>query len=192
MKCPECNTENPKDVQYCENCGAELNEDDFKLDNRRINVKILIGLLIIAFLGITSYISLFGLTFEGKESDYFVPAVTGNSIPAYKNSCIELNLNKVVEEPKALNGKKVKVTGQIYKKEEYFDFNKTRTHIVLSVPEISSAPYILVSYTGTLPFQKGDNITVYGEYAYPTVDSTLQGWEDVGLPFIKAGYIEKN
>ncbi|MGF7118252.1 zinc ribbon domain-containing protein [Methanobacterium oryzae] len=202
MKCPECGTENPKDVQYCENCGAELNEDDFKLHSRRINVKILIGLLIITLLGILIYISLFGLTFEGKESDFYLPAVTGDSILAYKNSCIELNLAKVAEDPEAFIGKKVKVTGQIYKKEEYFDFNKTRTHIVLSVPKLFSDPYILTSYTGTLPFKKGDNITVYGEYIYPCVDDELQNelqdnlpeelkGTEVALPSIKAGYIEK-
>ena len=80
---------------------------------------------------------------------------------------LNLIFNKVSEEPVAFNGKKVKVTGQIYRREEVIDFNKTRTHIVLSVPELSPDPYILVSYTGTLPFKRGDNITVYGEYYYP-------------------------
>jgi len=138
-----------------------------------------------------SYVSTFGLSFEGKERDYYAPAVTGDNISAYKNSCVELNLTKVAEEPEALIGQKVKVTGQLYNKEEYIDFDKTRTHIVLKVPELLSAPYILASYTGTLPFQKGDNITIYGEYVYPSVDTTLQGMEDVGLPCIKAEYIER-
>lgn len=139
-----------------------------------------------------SYVYTFGLTFEGKESDYYAPTVTGNNVSAYTDSYVNINLTKVAEDPEALIGQKVKVTGQLYNKEEYIDFDKTRTHIVLKVPELLSSHYILASYTGILPFKKGDNITIYGEYIYPALDTTLQGMEDVGLPLIKAGYIEKS
>lgn len=152
--------------------------------------KILIPLLII-IIGFICYVSIFGLTFEGKESDFYALAVIGDNVSAYKNSCVELNLTKVAGDPEALIGQKVKVTGQLYNKEEYIDFDKTRTNIVLKVPELLSSPYILASYTGTLPFKKGDNITIYGEYIYPAADTTLQGMEDVGFPLIKARYIEK-
>lgn len=132
-----------------------------------------------------------GVGFEGKESDYYVSAVTGDNVPVYKNSCIELNLSQVSEDPKSFVGKKVKVTGQIYKKQEYFDFGKTRTNIVLKVPGFSPDPYILAVYTGTLPFQQGDYVTVYGEYFYPTMVDTVPEIADKLLPDIRAGYVEK-
>jgi len=83
------------------------------------------------------------------------------------------------------------VTGQLYYKEEYMDFEKKRTSLVLKVPELLSDPYILVTYTGILQFQKRDNITVYGDYFYPAQDKALPEIADKLLPAIRSGYIEK-
>jgi len=92
-----------------------------------------------------AYVLIFGIpfTFEGKESDFYVPAVTGEAnISSYKNSCCEINLSELSQDFKALNGQKVKVKGQIQKKEEYVQFDKTRTYIELKVPELSPYHYI--------------------------------------------------
>lgn len=157
-----------------------------------------ITLIFIAVISFTSYFLIFevtfneyGIGFKGKESDFYVPAVKGENVSKYKNSCNELNLSQISKDPKALIGKKVKVTGQIYNKEEFEDYLKTRTNIILKVPELSPYPYILVTYTGTLPFKQGDNITVYGKYYYPAMDATVLEIKNKPLPNILAGYIEK-
>jgi hypothetical protein len=151
--------------------------------------KIFAVLIIITLISFIIYIQSFG--FEGKEIDFYVPAVTGDNISSYKISCSELNLSQVSKDPSSLIGKKVKVTGQIYEKEEIVDFDKTRTSLVLKVPNLSPDPYILVTYTGKLPFKQDNNITVYGEYHYPAQDKTLPEIADKLLPTIHAGYIEK-
>lgn len=115
------------------------------------------------------FIQIFGLSFEGKESDFYVEPVNKENIPAYKDSCIQFNLSSVLKDLTALQGQKVKVTGQIYQKEEYNQFYKTRTSLLLKVPELAPEPYIDVSYTGTTPFIEGDMVTVYGEYYYPSI-----------------------
>jgi len=131
------------------------------------------------------------INFKGKESDFYVPVVSGDNISAYKNSCTEINLSQVSKNPGSLIGQKVKVKGQIQEKVEYVDFDKTRTHIVLKVPELSPDPYILVSYSGTVPFTQGDMITVYGEYYYPGQVDAPPEIANKFLPDIKAAYIEK-
>jgi len=132
------------------------------------------------------------INFKGKESDFYVPAVTGeDNISAYKNSCTEINLSQVSKNPESLIGQKVKVKGQIQEKVEYVDFDKTRTSIVLKVPGLSPDPYILVSYSGTLTFTQGDIITVYGEYYYPGRTDAPPEIANKDLPDIDAGYIEK-
>jgi len=154
-----------------------------------MNKKIL-GLVVLIAV-IIGYILVFGLDFEGTESDHFVPAVTGENVSAYKNSCTELNLSQISKDPQSFNGKNVKVTGQLYKKYEYVQFDKKRTNMVLKVPGFSPDPYILVTYTGTLSFILGDNVTVYGEYSYPFTDTTVPEIADKSLPDIRAGYVEK-
>ena len=136
--------------------------------------KIFAVLIIITLISFIIYIQSFG--FEGKEIDFYVPAVTGDNISSYKISCSELNLSQVSKDPSSLIGKKVKVTGQIYEKEEIVDFDKTRTSLVLKVPNLSPDPYILVTY---------------GECHYPAQDKTLPEIADKLLPTIHAGYIEK-
>ena len=149
-------------------------------------ILIIVSILVVI---IANYITIFG--FEGKETDFYVSPVTGGNIYTYKNSCVDLNLSQVSNDPYSAIGKKIKITGQLYSKEEITQFNKTRTDIVLKVPELSSSYYIIVTYTGTLPFKKGDNITGYGEYFYPAQDTTLPEIANMTLPYIKAGYIEK-
>lgn len=165
--------------------------------NKKIKILVLfLTIAVVSFIGYTLISVLVfdehgGIGFEGKESDFYVPPVTGDNVSAYKNSCVELNLSQVSENPKSFIDKKVKVTGQIYKKQEYFDFGKNRTDMVLKVPELSPDPYIIATYTGTLPFQQGDNVTVYGEYFYPTMGDTVPEIADKLLPAIRAGYVEK-
>ncbi|MBI5681454.1 MAG: hypothetical protein HZC47_11225 [Methanobacterium sp.] len=150
-------------------------------------------MLLIVVIATSAYVLMFGFPFgfEGKESDFYLPTVKGNNISTYKNSCNELNMSQVSKDPFSLVGQKVKVAGTIQKKEETIQFNKTRTSIVLNVPELSPNPYILVTYSTTMPFKQGNIITVYGEYYYPAKDETMPEIANKELPAIKAAYIEK-
>jgi hypothetical protein len=155
--------------------------------------KVLTVILII-IVAAFAYVLILGIpfTFEGKESDFYVPALTGEaSISSYKNSCTEINLSELSKDFKALNGQKVKVKGQIQKKEEYIQFDKARTYIELKVPELSPYHHILVSYSATIPFKEGNMITVYGEYEFPVGTQSSQELANKYLPGIRAGYIEK-
>lgn len=155
-------------------------------------IKISVVLLIMAAVGFIGYIQIFGLSFEGKESDFYVPALTGEAnISSYKNSCIELNLSQVSKDPYSLIDKNIKVTGEILEKKEYIQFDKTRTSIVLKVPELSPYHHILVSYSATIPFKEGNMITVYGEYHYPGRTDAPPEIANKYLPAIKVAYIEK-
>lgn len=155
-------------------------------------IKISVVLLIIAAAGFIGYIQIFGLSFEGKESDFYVPFLTGETnISSYKNSCIELNLSQVSKDPYSLIDENVKVTGEILEKKEYVQFDKTRTSIVLKIPGLSPDPHILVTYSGTLTVTQGDMITVYGEYHYPGRTDAPPEIANKYLPVIKAAYIEK-
>ncbi len=132
-----------------------------------------------------------GSVFEGKEGDIYLSVVSGENISTYKNSCNELNISQVSKDPFSLVGQKVKVNGQIQKKEEFEQFGKIRTSIVLKVPELSPNPYILVSYATTTPFKQDDMITAYGEYYYPAKDETVPELKNKDLPVIRTVYIEK-
>lgn len=154
--------------------------------------KILAVLLIIVSASF-AYVLIFGLSFEGSETDFYVPVVTGDNISSYKNSCSELNVSTLFDY-NALNDQNVKITGQISNKTEYFQFDKTRTSLIIKVPGISDpypAPYILVSYTGTIPYNLNDTITVYGKYLYPACVDSPPELANKGLIEIRAGYIEK-
>ncbi|MBM4240972.1 MAG: hypothetical protein FJ150_04845 [Euryarchaeota archaeon] len=154
--------------------------------------KVLAVILIIVVAAFAYVIFGIPFTFEGKESDFYVPAVTGEAnISSYKNSCTEINLSELSKDFKALNGQKVKVKGQIQKKEEYMQFDKTRTYIELKVPELSPYHHILVSYSATIPFKEGDMITVYGVYEFPVGTQSSQELANKDLSAIKAAYIEK-
>nr|WP_319372436.1 hypothetical protein [uncultured Methanobacterium sp.] len=156
--------------------------------------KILAVLLIIVSASF-AYVLIFGLSFEGSEADFYVTPVTGaENISTYKNSCSELNIPTIFDY-NALNGQMVKVTGQISNKTEYFQFDKTRTTLIIKVPRISNpypAPYILASYSGTIPYNINDTITVYGQYLYPAGVDSPPELANKGLIEIKAGYIEKS
>lgn len=152
--------------------------------------KILAILLIIVSASF-AYVLIFGLSFEGSETDFYVTPVTGDeNISTYKNSCSELNASTIFDY-NALNGQMVKVTGQISNKTEYFQFDKTRTSLIIKVLGISPEPYILASYTGTIPYNINNTITVYGKYSYPTVLDSPPELAKIGLIDIRAGYIEK-
>jgi hypothetical protein len=155
--------------------------------------KILAVLLIIVSASF-AYVLIFGLSFEGTESDSYVTPVTGDeNISTYKNSCSELNVSTFFDY-KALNDQMVKVTGQISNKTEYVQFDKTRTFIMIKVPGLAQLypePYILASYTGTIPYNINDTITVYGKYLYPVCVDSPPELANKGLIEIRAGYIEK-
>jgi len=153
----------------------------------------ILAIVLIIVVAAFAYVLMFGIpfTFEGKESDFYVPVVTGDDILAYKTSCTEINLSELSKDFKALNGQKVKVKGQIHKKQVYVQFDKTRTYIELKVPELAPYHHILVFYSATLPFKEGDMITVYGEYEFPVGTQSSQELANKDLPSIKAAYIEK-
>ena len=160
--------------------------------------KILVGIVILAVIGFVSYGYIFGLSFEilgisfeGEESDFYLPAAAGDNVSTYKNSCSELNMYQVSKDPGSLNGQKIMVTGQILKKDEFVQFSKMRTYIVLKVSGLSPDLYVLVSYSTTTPFNQGDNLTVYGEYYYPAQADSPQEVVNKNLPGIKAVHLEK-
>lgn len=152
--------------------------------------KILAVLLIIVS-GSFAYVLIFGLAIPGSEIDFYVTPVTGDeNISTYKNSCSELNTSTIFDY-NALNDQMVKVTGQISNKTEDSQFDKTRTDLLIKVPMLSPTPYILASYTGTIPYNVNDTITVYGKYFYPMVLDSPPELANKGLIVIRAGYIEK-
>ncbi len=73
-----------------------------------MNKKMLsVVLMIIAVISLISYFLIFevtfseyGMGFNGKESDFYLPAVTGDNISTYKNSCTELNISQISKNPK--------------------------------------------------------------------------------------------
>ncbi|NYB52206.1 MAG: hypothetical protein HVN35_06590 [Methanobacteriaceae archaeon] len=133
-----------------------------------------------------------GLAFEGSESDFYVNAVTGDeNISTYKNSCSEINLTNLSKDYKSLNDQMVKITGQISEKDEFIQFDKTRTHILLKVKGLEPEPYIVISYTGTIPYNNNDTIRVYGKYMFPVGIDSPPELSNKYLAEIKAGYIEK-
>jgi hypothetical protein len=154
-------------------------------------MKSIIAIILILIVGVFAYVSVFGLSFEGSESDSFVPAVTGENVSTYKDSCIELDLINLSKDYRALNGQMVKVPGQIYEKREFIQFDKTRTFIIIKVPGLSPDPYILSSYTGTIPYTINDTITVYGKYMFPVGTDSPPELANKDLAEITAGYIEK-
>ena len=75
--------------------------------------------------------------------------------------------HKYQEIPRSLINKKVKIKGEIKRKEQITQFNKDQTQLELYVPGLSPTPYIIVTYGTTTPYNVGDIIEVYGEYNYP-------------------------
>ncbi len=153
----------------------------------------ILAILLIIVVAAFAYTLIFGLSFEfpvNEGKDAYLPLVSGENISTYKASCTELNLSKTSENLNSLNGQKVKVKGQIQKKMENVEFNKTRTYIELKVPKFKTNP-ILVSYLTTIPYIEGDTIEVYGEYTYSARTETSVEMANKDLIMIKAAYIEK-
>ena len=170
-----------------------MNTEGVTLMNKQS--KILAVLLIIVSASF-AYVLIFGLSFviPGQESDFYVPVITGDNISTYKNSCSEINLTDLSKDYKALNGKNVKVTGQICEKTEYVDiqFGNTRSNNILKVTGLSPS-YMVIIYNGTIPYNINDTITVYGEYYYQvSVFYSPPKIKNKNLTSIKAGYIEKS
>nr|WP_319372849.1 hypothetical protein [uncultured Methanobacterium sp.] len=136
------------------------------------------------------YILLPVLFYNDSENEFYVPVVTGDNIPTYKNSCSELNISTSFDYS-ALNDKNVKITGQIFNKTEYVQFNKTQTGLLIIVPGLSDPPYILVTYADSTPYNINDTITVYGKYYYPVRVNLPSESTNKDLINIMAGYIEK-
>ncbi|MBM4241046.1 MAG: hypothetical protein FJ150_05235 [Euryarchaeota archaeon] len=151
-----------------------------------IKTKILVALVIIASVAFISYIQIFGLSFEGKESDFYLPTVSEDNASAYKAFCTELNIYKVLENPNSLIGQKVKVKGELLKKLENPD---NTTDILLKVPELAKYPYVIVRYSDKITYKEGDKLEVYGEYSRLSLIENEK--PAVMVPSINAVYIEK-
>ncbi|MFB2622879.1 hypothetical protein [Methanothermobacter marburgensis] len=120
--------------------------------------------------------------------DYPEP-LNGTAIISYKNTCSQLNLSDVEENPFFLKKQRVWVDGIIFRKYEFESINRTVTLMVLSV---SPGPgYVLVKYGSASPLKSGDHVRVYGEYFYPAVDKITPELRNSKLPGIKAVYIQK-
>ena len=127
--------------------------------------KILIILLITVVVGFSLYyVTTIG--FPIQKSDVFIPTISEENAPIYKASCTELNISQVFENPKSLIGTKVKVKGELIQKQKNFD---NTTFIHLKVTDLYPNPYIVVTYSSNVPYNEGDSLEVYGEYAYPVL-----------------------
>jgi hypothetical protein len=112
--------------------------------------------------------------------------VSGADISTYKNSCIELNISKLADDLSYPNGKNVKLTGRI---ENFTRMEDDWTDFSLNVSGLSTKAF--VSYGKTIPYDIGDNITVYGEYYFPIELENTPGLSHQELIQIRARYIEK-
>jgi len=142
------------------------NNENFPLklgcNGMNTKIKIFMAMLIGVLVSFVAYVQIFGLSFEGISNDFYLPTVSGANISIYEASCIDLNLSKVSENPDSLIGQKVKVKGELLKKEENPD---NTTDILLKVPELSKYPYIIVRYSSEVPYNNGTELEVYGEYS---------------------------
>jgi hypothetical protein len=141
---------------------------------KRIKISLVIVITILCVIFIITYVILPFTTMT--EDKLFSPILTGNNLTEYENSCLELNVSQLATKTASLKGQKVKTIGQIFKKQEFTQFNKTGTYIELKVPGSNQDIYILVSSAETNIFTEGDWIKVYGECTYPvqtTVSSDL-------------------
>ncbi len=116
------------------------------------------------------------------QSDFYLPTVTGENISAYKSSCTELDLNKLVNNSGSLEGQKIKFKGELC---GIFENNQNSANMQIKIHGLSLYPYILVSYSTKINYSIGDQLEIYGEY---NGDGT---YETETVPFIKAAYIEK-
>ncbi|MCG2828073.1 hypothetical protein [Methanothermobacter sp. K4] len=115
--------------------------------------------------------------------------LNGTSIISYKNSCSQLNLSDVEENPFSPKERRVWVDGIVFRKYEFESINRTVPLMVLSV---SPGPgYVLVRYGAASPLKAGDHVRVYGEYFYPARNEIAPEIRDRNLPGIKAVYMQK-
>lgn len=77
--------------------------------------------------------------------------------------------------------------GELLQKQENFD---NTTFIHLKVPNLYPNPYIVVTYSSKIPYNEGDHLKVYGEYAYPVLIGKNET-QRTTVPSINGGYIEK-
>lgn len=154
---------------------------------KRIKVSLVLAIMILSVIFTITYIYLPFTTMT--ENNTFSPILTGNNLTEYENSCLDLNVSQLATNPASLKGQKVKTKGQISKKQEFTQFNKTRTYIELKVPGSTQDFYILVSFAENTIFTQGDWITVYGKCTYPVQTTSSPELSNKNLVQINAVYI---
>ncbi len=170
--CSNCGTENDDGADLCKNCHKKLYSAK---SNREVKFVAIVAIFAIGVV----LISLFGL----MDNMAYIPTVSGEHISAYKASCTEIDLNKDVEDLNPFIGQKVKVKGKMI---DSVDGTSDRIYLTLKVDNLTYYPYVDVSYSSKIPFNKGDELEVYGEYdSYEIIDNNTV------IPFIKGAYIEK-
>ena len=117
------------------------------------------------------------------QSEFYLPTVSGENIPKYKDSCKEVNLNKPLNELDQLSGQKVKVKGELYDVAQNMEGS---TNIMVKIPNVSIYPFIMVTYSSKIPYSLGDKLEIYGEYG------SIVQYENDTVPCIEAAYIGKN
>lgn len=132
---------------------------------KRIKVSLVLVVIILCVIFTVTYIVLPFTTMT--EDNTFQPILTGNNLTEYEESCLELNVKQLATNPASLKGQKVKTMGQISKKQEFTQFNKTRTYIELKIPGSTQDSYVLVSFAENTVFTEGEWIKVYGKCTYP-------------------------
>jgi hypothetical protein len=68
---------------------------------------------------------------------------------------------------------------------ETSDGTSDRTLFKLKVANLTYYPFVDFTYSGKIPYNKGDELEVYGEYG------GFSFYDNIAIPFIKADYMEK-
>ncbi|WP_414468268.1 zinc ribbon domain-containing protein [Methanobacterium sp. ACI-7] len=169
--CHNCGTENEDDTVLCSKCHKKLY---YTKTNWEVKFVILVVFLAIGVILVSSFLLI--------QDSMYIPTINSANIPAYKFSCIEIDLNKSESDLEQLNGKKVKIKGELSEIMQNINGN---TDVQVKVPGLSKYPYAVASYSSEIPFAVGDKLEVYGEFSnFVIVDNN-------DVPFIKAAYIEK-
>ena len=152
---------------------------------------LLITVVAIAFIGsVIYYFATMNTSQTGNSapsnnysSYFYLNPISNSDAATYKASCKNIPLEAMFQTPDAYKGQKIKETGRI----DNMTFNpQGYTEMLLYTPETdSNFTRLFVTYHGTVPYNIGDNIAVYGQ-----VDTFIE--YDFKMPFLKAVYIENS